>query len=301
MRIAVAASPAVAIPSIEAIASSKHDLVRIISQPDRPSGRGRTLAATPVTEWALSKEIEVVRPERASDLSTIVQDVDCVITIGYGLLIPKEILEIPKYGFLNVHFSLLPRWRGAAPVQRAIEAGDALSGITVFKLDEGMDTGPYYLMSRFALDSDITSDQLLNELGEIAPETLLATLELVESGSKPIAQNNGEATRAHKLTRDEAHVDLSKSAEEVSAKIRAFTSNPGAWVSFRGSSMKITIESISDVSAAPGELLKRDGKLLLGTGSKAIVLGYITPSGKSPQSASAWLNGARLAEGERCE
>ena len=118
---------------------------------------------------------------------------------------------------------------------------------------------------------------------------------------KPIAQNNGEATRAHKLTRDEAHVDLSKSAEEVSAKIRAFTSNPGAWVSFRGSSMKITIESISNLSIAPGELLKRDGKLLLGTGSKAIVLGYITPSGKSPQSASAWLNGARLAEGERCE
>lgn len=301
MRIAIAASPNVAIPTLEAIKSSTHELVRIFSQPDRPAGRGRLLEATPVSQWALAEKIELFRPEKATELAPLIADIDCLITIGYGLLIPEEVLTIPRYGFLNIHFSILPRWRGAAPVQRAIEAQDTFSGITVFKLDKGMDTGPYYVMSRFALDSDITSDELLVELSELAPEALMESLDLIDAGEKPTPQNEKDSTRAFKLTREEGRVDLNKSAEIVSAKIRAFTSNPGAWITFRGSVMKITIGSISEVELAPGELRKVGGDLLIGTTTKAIVIATVTPSGKPSLSASAWLNGARLVDGESCE
>jgi len=301
MRIAIAASPKVAIASILSLKTSSHELVRVISQPDRAAGRGRSLLATPVSQWAIENGVELVRPEKAEELAELVADVDCVITIGYGLMIPEPILAIPQYGFLNVHFSILPRWRGAAPVQRAIEAGDSFSGITIFQLDAGMDTGPYFLMSRFALDADITSDELLDELAEIAPGTLLETLSLIESGIKPTLQSEKDATRAHKLTRDEGRVDCTKGAEEVSAKIRAFTSNPGAWISFRGSVLKITFDSISTIKLAPGELRNYEGKLLLGTNSYAVVIATVTPAGKSSLPASAWLNGARLIDGERCE
>jgi methionyl-tRNA formyltransferase len=301
MRIAVAASPKVAIATLEAITSSDHELVRIFSQPDRPAGRGRVLEATPVSQWAQIHNVELFRPEKATELAALIDDIDCVVTIGYGLLIPEEVLAIPRYGFLNIHFSILPRWRGAAPVQRAIEAGDALSGITVFQLDKGMDTGPYYVMSRFALDSDITSDELLDELGELAPTSLLEALEIIQSGGKPTPQNDKEATKAHKLSREEGRIDLLQSAEIVSAKIRAFTSNPGAWITFRNATMKITFESITDHILAPGELRNIDGKVLLGTGTQAISLATVTPSGKPVLAASAWLNGARLVVGERCE
>jgi methionyl-tRNA formyltransferase len=301
MRIAIAASPQAAIASLNSLRTSEHEVVRVISQPDRPAGRGRSLIATPVSQWALDNEIELARPENTDQLGAVVQDVDCVITIGYGLLIPEAILAIPQYGFLNVHFSILPRWRGAAPVQRAIEAGDSFSGITIFRLDAGMDTGPYFVMKRFALDADITSDELLDELAEIAPDALLETLSMIESGIKPTPQIEKDATRAYKLTRDEAHVDCSQSAEEVSAKIRAFTSNPGAWISFRGSVLKITFESISSLLLNPGEMRKHEGQLLLGTATNAIVIATVTPSGKGSLPASAWLNGARLTDGERCE
>jgi methionyl-tRNA formyltransferase len=301
MRIAVAASPIVAIPTLEGISSSKHDLVRVFSQPDRPAGRGRVLEATKVSQWAIAHNIELFRPETAEDLAPLISDVDCLVTIGYGLLIPEKVLTIPRHGFLNIHFSILPRWRGAAPVQRAIEAQDSFSGITVFKLDRGMDTGPYYVMSRFALDADITSDELLSELGNLAPEALMESLDLIDVGRKPTPQNENEATRAFKLTREEGRVDFNQSAEVVSAKIRAFTSNPGAWITFRGSVMKITIDSISATVLPAGELRKVDGELLIGTATRAITIRTLTPSGKSSLSASAWLNGARLIDGESCE
>ena len=138
MRLAVAASPEVALPTLKALAESSHDLIRVISQPDKPAGRGKILTPTPVSTWAIENGVELLRPSQSNDLIPYLDDVDCVITIGYGVLLPEAILDIPRYGFLNLHFSLLPRWRGAAPVQRAIEAGDPVTGVTVFKLDAGM-------------------------------------------------------------------------------------------------------------------------------------------------------------------
>lgn len=301
MRIAIAGSPTVAIPCLDALASSRHELVRVVSQPDRPAGRGRTMVATPVSEWALSNSFELARPQGLDELKSSFAGVDCVITIGFGVLLPEELLSIPRHGFLNVHFSLLPRWRGAAPVQRAIEAGDALSGITIFKLDKGMDTGPYYAMNRFALDSDITSDELLHELAELAPSTLLETLEDIEKGVKPTPQSQVGVSRAFKLTRDEGHIDWNDSAEHISSKIRAFTSNPGAWIFFRGIVTKITFHSISEVVISPGEMQSHNGRLIIGTASYAIAIENVTPSGKAQQPSGAWLNGTRLLRGERCE
>jgi methionyl-tRNA formyltransferase len=301
MRIAVAASPAAAIPTLEALLTSSHQLVRIISQPDKPAGRGKLLTPTAVSEWALEKGIELARPESIAETASALDGCECVITIGYGVLLPPEILEIPRHGFLNLHFSILPRWRGAAPVQRAIEAQDSVTGVTVFQLDEGMDTGPIYTIHRFAIDSDITSDELLIELGELGVEAVLEALEKIERGERPIAQKNDGATRAKKLSREEARIDWNQSAEVVSAKIRAFTSNPGAWTNFRGTSLKISAHLISDKVLKPGEVAMMEKHVYIGTSTTALQITQITPTGKQSMLASSWANGARLNEGEICE
>lgn len=301
MRIAVAASPEVAIPSLNALSHSSHDLIRVISQPDRPAGRGKVMTPTPVSQWALKNGVELLRPESTSEIADAVRDIDCVITIGYGVLLPESILSIPRNGFLNLHFSLLPRWRGAAPVQRAIEAQDRVTGVTVFQLDAGMDTGPIYTVHRFALDSDITSDELLIELGELGVEALLESLEKIAEGLRPSPQSNDGATRAFKLSREEARIDWHRDAESVSAKIRAFTSHPGAWTQFRESVIKIATPTVSTFSLAPGEIALRDRKVYIGTSTVALEIGLITSAGKGAVAASSWANGARLIEGECCE
>lgn len=301
MRIAVAASPQVAIPTIEALRSSSHELVRIVSQPDRPAGRGKVMTPTPVSQWALDNNLELLRPSTTEEIAEAVEGLDCVVTIGYGVLLPEDILDIPTRGFLNLHFSLLPRWRGAAPVQRAIEAGDSLSGVTVFQLDAGMDTGPVYTVHRYALDPDITSDELLVELGEVGVGAVLEALDLVAQGVRPQPQSNDGVTRALKLSRDEAHINWNLEAEKVSAKIRSFTSNPGAWSHFRGSVIKVSSPMMSDLTLAPGEVTFRDKKLFIGTATTALEIGLITSAGKSAIEASSWANGARLVDGERCE
>ena len=301
MRLAVAASPEVALPTIEALHRGPYNLVRIISQPDRPAGRGKVLTPTPVSQWAIDNDVELVRPESSSELPQFLNDIDLVITIGYGVLLPESILEIPPHGFLNLHFSLLPRWRGAAPVQRAIEAGDEVTGVTVFKLDSGMDTGPIYTMHRFALDSDITSDELFIELGLLGVDAVIETLVKIENGEKPVVQKSEGATRAMKLSREEGRIDWTLSAEVISAKIRAFTSSPGAWTQFRGNPVKIAAPVLSDLTLAPGEISLRDKRVFIGTGTTALEIGFITSAGKQQSPASAWANGARLVPGERCE
>lgn len=301
MRLAVAASPEVAIPTLEALVKSQHQLLRVISQPDKPAGRGRALTPTPVSQWAIDAGIELLRPTTKEEIAESVADCDCVITIGYGLLLPVEILSLPSHGFLNLHFSLLPRWRGAAPVQRAIEAQDSVSGVTVFQLDEGMDTGPIYTVHRFALDSDITSDELLVELGELGVGAVLEALELIASGKRPTPQPSEGATRAFKLSKEEGRIDWRQSAEVISAKIRAFTSNPGAWTTFRGNPIKLSSPVISNLVLKPGQLSVAEKKVFIGTSTTALQIGSITAAGKAQMAAAAWANGARIVEGELCE
>ena len=298
MRIAVAATPEVAIPSLDALLASDHELLCVITPPDRPSGRGQSLNESAVSGWGNENGIEVYKPERDVSFDSYLANTDVLITIGYGVILPQRVFELPRYGSLNLHFSLLPRWRGAAPVQRAIEAGDKVSGVTVFKLDDGMDTGPIYTQNRFALDADITSDELFVELAELGAEALLHALELMKSGVKPTPQENHSATRALKLSKEEGRIDWTQPATAISNKIRAFTSQPGAWTNFRDTTLKIDTPIASEITLEPGVLLLENKKLYVGTASSALEIGHITPSGKSRMPSSQWANGARLIPGD---
>ena len=299
MRLCVAATPKVAIPTLDYLLSSNHELISVITQPDRPSGRGQKSRESEVSQWAAQNNVTCHKPQGEQETLAALIDADLLLTIGYGVILPTSVISLPTHGSINLHFSLLPRWRGAAPVQRAIEAGDSVSGATVFALDEGMDTGPIYLEKRFALDADITSDELLNELADLGVEAVAQTLTLIEQGVRPHAQSSEGATRAMKISKGDAQIDWNQSAEVISQKIRAFTSNPGAWTNFRESTLKVFTPTITDFPLPPGELLLKEKKLYIGTSTFAIEIGEVQPSGKALMPASSWVNGVRLDSGER--
>ena len=299
MRLCVAATPKVAIPTLDYLLLSNHELISVITQPDRPSGRGQKSRESEVSQWAAQNNVTCHKPQGEQETLAALVDADLLLTIGYGVILPTSVISLPTHGSINLHFSLLPRWRGAAPVQRAIEAGDSVSGVTVFALDEGMDTGPIYLEKRFALDADITSDELLNELADLGVEAVAQTLTLIEQGVRPHAQSSEGATRAMKISKGDAQIDWNQSAEVISRKIRAFTSNPGAWTNFRESTLKVFTPTITDFPLPPGELLLKEKKLYIGTSTFAIEIGEVQPSGKALMPASSWVNGVRLDSGER--
>ena len=299
MRLCVAATPKVAIPTLDYLLLSNHELISVITQPDRPSGRGQKSRESEVSQWAAQNNVICHKPQGEQETLSALVDADLLLTIGYGVILPTSVISFPTHGSINLHFSLLPRWRGAAPVQRAIEAGDSVSGVTVFALDEGMDTGPIYLEKRFALDADITSDELLNELADLGVEAVAQTLTLIEQGVRPHAQSSEGATRAMKISKGDAQIDWNQSAEVISQKIRAFTSNPGAWTNFRESTLKVFTPTITDFPLPPGELLLKEKKLYVGTATSALEIGEVQPSGKALMPASSWVNGVRLDSGER--
>lgn len=294
----MAATPDVAIPTLDWLATSEHQLLSVITQPDRPAGRGRTLKESVISEWARENDVPCFKPASVTETATLIEGADVLLTIGYGVLLPEELLSIPMHGCLNLHFSLLPRWRGAAPVQRAIEAGDPVSGVTVFQLDPGMDTGPIYSVKRFALDSDITSDELFSELGALGVEAVEDSLNAIRAGIRPEPQKSDGATRAMKISKEECEINWNLDAQLISQKIRAFTSSPGAWTRFRGDFVKIDSVNISEETLQPGLLKVVNKELLVGTSSNAISIGFLTPAGKSRMDAKSWLNGARLSDGE---
>jgi methionyl-tRNA formyltransferase len=298
LKIVVAATPDVAIPTLDWLPTSDHQLLSVITQPDRPAGRGRTLKESVISEWARDNNIPCYKPESVSETGSLIENADVLLTIGYGVLLPDEILTIPTHGCLNLHFSLLPRWRGAAPVQRAIEAGDSVSGVTVFQLDAGMDTGPIYSMKRFALDGDITSDELFTELGILGVEAVVEALTAIAHGIRPEPQKAAGATRAKKISKEECEIDWKLDAESISQKIRAFTSVPGAWTRFRGDTVKIDSVAIAGEHFESGSLHIVNKQLLVGTSTQALSIGFLTPAGKSRMDANSWLNGARLNDGE---
>ena len=294
MRIAVAATPEVAIPTLDALLASKHDLLCVITRPDAPAGRGRALQSTPVANWAETKNVQLFKPETSQSLGELIKDLDLVVTIGYGLLLPIEILETPKHGFINLHFSLLPRWRGAAPVQRAIEAGDNVTGVTVFQLDAGMDTGPIYVSEQIPLSVSTTADQLFQSLANLGVGPVLKTLDLIERGDTPSPQEDVGATRAYKLSKEEGLIDWNSDAEVINRKINAFSPDPGAWSNFRGQVIKINRVRVSNESAEAGVLKAVAKSIFIGTATSALELLEVTPSGKAQMSATSWANGARL-------
>jgi len=301
VKIAVAASPEVAIPTLEYLLTSEHELSLIISRPDSQVGRGRELTPTAVSTWAAANGIELYCPNKAADFDERLKNFDLVITIGYGVLLPDYILVQPKHGFINLHFSLLPKFRGAAPAQRAIIQGLTETGITIFQLDEGMDTGPIYLQRKHSINPNTTAGDLLNELAQLGPSVIGETLHAIENGIKPVPQDHSLATSAAKLTKSEAQIDWSENAENIVNKILGFAPNPGATAKFRGEVLRITKAHLSEQSLPVGSISLLGGSVLVGTSTSAVELLEVTPAGKKPMSAAAWANGARFTAGETIE
>ena len=301
MRLGVAATPEVALPTLNWLQTSGHALVRVISQPDKPFGRGQEMHSSPVSQWAKANSIELVNPATVPEIDKSLSDLDLLITIGYGRILPAQTLSIPKHGCINLHFSLLPKYRGAAPVQRAIESGERESGVTVFALDPGMDTGPIYTSITVAIEPTMRSYELLEKLSVIGVTAIEDALIAIESGIAPVAQT-GQASIASKITREEAALDWSASSTTLHNKIRAFYPQPQAWTNFRGQPLKISAAKIAvtDIQLQPGELKVLENECLIGTGDACLVLEKLTPAGKKEMSALDWSRGARFESSERC-
>jgi methionyl-tRNA formyltransferase len=305
VRLAVAATPGVAIPTLEHLLTSEHQLVRIFTTGDKPVGRGRSLTSTEVAQWADDHGIECVKVDKAIEMAALLEDIDCVVTIAFGILLPQDILDIPAHGFINLHFSLLPAWRGAAPVQRAIENGDDLLGISVFALDAGMDTGPIYRQSSFPRDDEMRSKEALEFLGIQGVELIMKTLGDISNSVLPVPQKSEDISLARKLSKSEGLIDWSQRAELINRKVAAFYPNPIAYTNFRSEVIKITKSRMcsdfpSDILVLPGEWIVEKERVLMGTGSTPLEIIQLLPQGRSEMKATDWARGARIDSGERC-
>lgn len=291
MKLVIAATPEVALPTIKHL-QDKHQ-VTLVTQPDRPAGRGKKMRATAIAEAFP----EAKKPESESELQAILEKSDLLLTIGYGRLLSEETLSIPKFGGINLHFSLLPKWRGAAPVQRAISNGDRTTGVTVFQMDKGMDTGPIWSQLPFDIPYEYSSPQLFADLSQLGVKAVDEALISIAQGVSPTPQR-GEPTIARKISKEECIIDWTKSAASIIQKIKAFAFNPGVNASIRNQQIKIVDARVSDANLSAGEI-NRNGEV--GTGDGAIQLLAVTPAGKREMSVSDWLNGFKLQSGERFE
>lgn len=298
MRIGVAATPDVALPTMNWLLQSEHEVSLVITQPDRPAGRGRTLQQSVVAEWAQRHQIPIVKPETPQDLVGKIEELDLVLTIGYGVLLPENVLSLPKKGFLNLHFSLLPAYRGAAPAQRALHNGEIITGVTVFQLDKGMDTGPVFAQESLNIDPSWRSFELLSQLANLGPKVVMRSLEMIESG-KGSTEQVGIPSNAPKISKTEAKIDFHQDSESISNAIRAFTYEPGAWTLWKGEPFKICATRISgQTSDTPGKISVIDKSVFVSTGSGSLEILRVVPSGKKEMDAIEWVRGARLTGGE---
>ncbi|MBB2943003.1 methionyl-tRNA formyltransferase [Actinoplanes lutulentus] len=306
MRIVFAGTPEVAIPSLDAIAASRHELVAVLTRPDAPAGRGRRLVRSPAGAWADERGIEVLTPEKPRDpefqerLRQIAPD--CVPVVAYGALVPPSALEIPKRGWLNLHFSLLPAWRGAAPVQHAVLHGDSVTGASVFELEAGLDTGPIYGTLTDQIRFNDTSGDMLARLAVEGAGLLVAVLDAIEAGTaRAHPQPADGVSFAPKLTVDDARIRWDDPAFAVDRRIRACTPAPGAWTTLRGDRLKLgPVRPVANAgSLPPGELLVERTQVLAGTATTPVILGEVRAAGKKPMSATDWARGMRIQAGEK--
>ena len=298
MRIGVAATPEVAIPTLNWLLQSEHSIELIITQPDRPAGRGRLLQQSVVADWADANQITVLKPEGSQELLGKIEHLDIVLTIGYGVLLPLNILTLPKFGFLNLHFSLLPAYRGAAPAQRALLNGETQTGVTVFQLDKGMDTGPIYTQESIEIEPSWRSFELLQHLADLGPVVVQKSFEMIKNGEPPKVQE-GAASIAAKIDKAEARLDFTKAVIEVSNSVRAFTYEPGAWTLWKGEPFKICSTGNSSSSkGAVGEVSVIDKSVFVTCANGSLEILRVVPAGKKEMDAIEWARGARLIGGE---
>ncbi|WP_298634838.1 methionyl-tRNA formyltransferase [uncultured Mobiluncus sp.] len=305
MRIVFAGSPQAALPVLTYLEQSAHDLVAVLSRPDAPSGRGRKLAQSPVSSYAAQHDLMLYQPttlKNNTEAATFLRDLqpDLGVIVAYGAILPADILEIPKFGWINIHFSLLPRWRGAAPVQRALQAGDTHTGVTVFQLEPALDTGPIYATCSYVVPESATAGDVLLELAELSVRPLEQALSMIEQGVAPEPQADTGITYAPPLHPSEGEIDWSAPGDTIANHIRGFTPSPGAWTMWQKSRMKLgVLESNPPVTMPipplePGQIFTTRHEVWVGTGSAPVCLGNVAPAGKKPMPAEAWARGAHL-------
>ncbi|MFD3488282.1 methionyl-tRNA formyltransferase [Streptomyces sp. NPDC058665] len=307
MKLVFAGTPEVAVPALDAlIASDRHEVAAVVTRPDAPSGRGRRLVASPVAERAEEAGIEILRPARPRDEAflTRLREIapDCCPVVAYGALLPRVALDVPVHGWVNLHFSLLPAWRGAAPVQHAVMAGDETTGAATFLIEEGLDSGPVYGVITEDVRPTDTSGDLLTRLAFAGAGLLAATMDGIEDGTlKAVPQPADGITLAPKLTVEDARVDWAAPALRVDRVVRGCTPAPGAWTVFRGERLKlIQLAPVTDrTDLAPGEPAVGKNSVHVGTGSYAVELLWVQPQGKKPMRAADWARGVRISAGER--
>lgn len=306
MRLVFAGTPEVAVPALDAlIASDRHDVVAVVTRPDAPAGRGRRLVACPVAERAEEAGIEVLKPTRPRepDFLERLREIapDCCPVVAYGALLPKAALEIPPKGWVNLHFSLLPAWRGAAPVQHAVLAGDEVTGASTFLIEEGLDSGPVFGVLTERVRPTDTSGDLLTRLAFAGSGLLAATMDGIEDGTlKAVPQPDEGITLAPKIEVADAEVDWTAPALRVDRLVRGCAPAPGAWTLFRGERLKLmSVALVPDrTDLAPGELAATKKAVYVGTGSHAVELLWVRPQGKKPMGGADWARGVRIAPSE---
>ncbi|MFC9980039.1 methionyl-tRNA formyltransferase [Gordonia sp. NPDC127522] len=315
MRIVFAGTPEVAVPSLQALIDSpSHEVVGVITRPDAVSGRGRKVMRSPVGQLADEHALEVITPRRLSEPE--VDDVlrrwapDCGAVVAYGGLVPPRLLDLPQHGWINLHFSVLPAWRGAAPVQAAIAAGDEVTGASTFRLEKGLDTGPVFGVLTETIRPTDTSGDLLGRLADAGSGLLLSTLDGLEAGElAPEPQPATGVSHAPKVEVEDARIRWELPAHIIDRLVRAHTPAPGPWTSLDDARIKVGPVSVAsaddpglpdavrDGALAPGALAVTKKTVFVGTGSQPVKLGTVQPPGKKPMPAADWARGARLTDG----
>ncbi|WP_310963311.1 methionyl-tRNA formyltransferase [Nocardioides terrisoli] len=306
MRVVFAGTPEVAVPALEALQASSHELVGVVTRPDAPAGRGRHLVASPVAQWVAEHrpDVALLKPEhpRDPDFQQVLRalEPDCCPVVAYGALLPQSALDIPRHGWVNLHFSVLPAWRGAAPVQHSIWAGDEVTGATTFQIVKELDAGPVYGLMTQTIRPDDTAGTLLAKLAEGGAGLLVSTLDGIADGSlEARAQQSEGVSFAPKVLVDDARVDWRLPAAGIERQIRACTPSPGAWTTLEGDRMKLGPVWIDDTAdrLAPGELRIGRRAVHVGTGTHPVRLGEVKAFGKKQMPAADWARGVTVPAG----
>lgn len=301
MRVLFAGTPAVAVPSLDALLGAGFDVVAVLTRPDAPLGRKRVLTPSPVAARAADLGIDVIHAAKVdADVTARIAELkpDVAAIVAYGGLIPRAALDVPQHGWINLHFSLLPAWRGAAPVQHAVIAGDDVTGAVTFLLEEGLDTGPVFGTLTEKVHDDDTSGELLERLSHSGAVLLAQTLSAVEAGAAAALPQSGEVSLAPKLTIDDARLDWHQPALAVGRRARGVTPEPGAWTTFEGQRLKLEPVMLrpDTLDLEPGRVALREKAVLVGTGSHAVEITRIQPSGKKMMTAADWVRGQTSVE-----
>ncbi|GAA1515970.1 methionyl-tRNA formyltransferase [Sphaerisporangium rubeum] len=307
MRLVFAGTPETALPSLRALLESpRHEVVAVVTRPDAQSGRGRKVHPSPVAELAASAGVEVLKPAKAGDPEFLARlaaiGPDCCPVVAYGALLPQRTLDVPKLGWVNLHFSLLPAWRGAAPVQHAVLHGDAITGAATFQIVKELDAGPVFGVVTEEIRPTDTSGELLARLAESGAGLLAATLDGIEDGTLQARPQPAEGvSHAPKLEAADARVDWTAPAMRVDRLVRACTPAPGAWTEFRGTRLKLgPVRPAPEAGPlAPGEIAAVKDTVLAGTATHPVLLGDVQPQGKRLMTAGEWARGVRPSAGER--